>query len=110
MESGDKSPHSKESWNHVMLLHNLLVCLLPALAGAEPPEVLPRGHVFYAADFEAGDALKGWTGPAAPGEGYQGGHALVLERPARKAPATPAPRSRCRWPRCAATWCSSRPA
>ena len=65
-----------------MFIHGLIVCVLPTLLGAEQHPALPRGHVFFAADFEGCDALKGWTGPAVVGEGFQGGHALVLERPA----------------------------
>jgi hypothetical protein len=61
-----------------------MVCVLPALAGGQDREVLPRGHVFFATDFKASDALKGWSGPGVLGEGFQGGRALVLERPAEK--------------------------
>ena len=68
-----------------MVLHAVVACLLPTLIAAEPA-VFPRGHVFFAADFEGRDALKGWAGPGVLGEGFQGGHALVLERPAEKGP------------------------
>jgi hypothetical protein len=60
----------------------LAVCVLPSLSAAQQREVLPRGHVFFAADFEGGDALKGWTGAGVLDAGFQGGRALVLERPA----------------------------
>ena len=47
----------------------------------ESISVLPRGHVFFATDFEKKDALNGWVGPGVLGEGFAGGHALVLENP-----------------------------
>ena len=62
-----------------MFIQGLIICLLPALAGAQEHAVLPRGHVFFATDFEGGEALKGWSGPGVLSEGFQGGHALVLK-------------------------------
>jgi hypothetical protein len=60
----------------------LSVCLTAAsLCAAERP-VLPRGHVLFATDFEGRDALEGWSGQAKLEEGFQGGHALAVERPA----------------------------
>ena len=67
-----------------MFIHGLIVCVLPTLLAAQERAVLPRGHVFFATDFERSDALKGWVGPGVLGPGFQGGHALVLERPAEK--------------------------
>ncbi len=61
----------------------LATCLLSAPARAQSPEgpALPRGHVFYASDFEAADALKDWPGGATTlAPGYQGGHALCVQR------------------------------
>ena len=58
------------------------ICVLPALLGAQAPPVLPRGHVLFHADFAGQDALKGWSGPGRLEAGFQGGQALVLERPA----------------------------
>ena len=56
----------------------LAVLLSSTSLFAQGPPPFPRGHVFFAADFEARDALKGWSGPAVLGKGSQGGHALVL--------------------------------
>jgi hypothetical protein len=67
-----------------MFIQGLVICLLPTLFTAQEYADLPRGHVFFATDFEGGDALKGWSGPGVLGEGFQGGHALILERPAEK--------------------------
>ena len=67
-----------------MFMHRLLICVLPTLLGAQEHAVLPRGHVFFATDFENSDALKVWAGPAVLGAGFEGGHALVLERAAGK--------------------------
>ncbi len=69
-----------------MFIQGLIICLLSTLAGVQEHAVLPRGHVFFATDFEGSDALKGWSGAVVLGEGFQGGHALVLERPADKGP------------------------
>ena len=68
------------------LLFALTVAVLPAapLSAREHP-ILPRGHVFFATDFDGKDALKGWIGPGVLGDGFHGGHALLLERPAEKA-------------------------
>ena len=91
-----------------MVLHAVVACLLPTLIAAEPA-VFPRGHVFFAADFEGRDTLKGWVGPGVLGEGFQGGQALVLERPAEKGPGYAAGHDQvARWRRCVATSCSSR--
>jgi hypothetical protein len=68
-----------------MFIRGLVICLLPVLSGAQEHVVLPRGHVFFATDFEGGEALKGWSGGVL-GDGFQGGLALVLERPAEKGP------------------------
>jgi hypothetical protein len=65
-----------------MFVHGLIVCVLPAMLTAEERPVLPRGHVFFATDFESGDEMKPWTGLAVPGEGFRSPRALVLERPA----------------------------
>jgi len=70
----------------IMFIQGLIICLLPTLAGAQEHAVLPRGHVFFATDFEGGEALKGWSGPGVLDEGFHGGHALVVERPADKGP------------------------
>ena len=51
-------------------------------AGGGATSCSARGHVFFAADFESSDALKGWSGPGALAAGFSGGQALVLERPA----------------------------
>jgi hypothetical protein len=67
-----------------MFIHGLILCVLPTVLTAREPAVLPRGHVFFAADFEGGEALKGWTGSGVLGTGFHGGQALVLERPAEK--------------------------
>lgn len=48
---------------------------------AEPP-ALPRGHVFYATGFEGADALKGWSGKASLGPGFESSQSLCIERPA----------------------------
>jgi hypothetical protein len=60
----------------------LVVCALPTLSGAKEQPVWPRGHVFFTTDFEQSDALKGWAGLGVLDRGFQGGHALVLKRPA----------------------------
>ena len=78
----------------------VLIAAIPLLnglaAGAEAPSPLPRGHVFFQADFDAADALKGWTGagklePGASGQvlaiertagGVVGGTAVTLKLPA----------------------------
>lgn len=65
-----------------MFIHGLIVCVLPTLLGVQERAVLPRGHVFFAADFEGGDAIKGWSGPNVLGAGFHGGHAMGIERPA----------------------------
>jgi endoglucanase len=63
-----------------------LVALLLSLTGvatpswAEPAAPLPRGHLFFAADFEAGDALRVWSGSAGQIVSEQGGRALLVER------------------------------
>jgi hypothetical protein len=67
-----------------MIFHTLIVSLLPTVLSAPPGEALPRGHVFFAADFESADALQGWSGPGVLDAGFQGGRALLLERPAEK--------------------------
>jgi hypothetical protein len=67
-----------------MFIHGLIVCVLPTLLAVQDRATLPRGHVFFATDFEQSDPLKGWAGPGVLGAGFQGGHALVLERPAEK--------------------------
>ena len=69
-----------------MFMQVLMVCLLPAVVGGQDREIVPRGHVFFATDFEEGAALKDWSGPGVLGAGFQGGHALVLERSAEKGP------------------------
>ncbi len=69
-----------------MFIQGLIICLLSALVGGQDRAVLPRGHVFFATDFEGSDALKGWSGPSVLGEGFPCGHALVLERPAGNGP------------------------
>jgi hypothetical protein len=67
-----------------MFIHGLIVCVLPTLLAAQERAVPPHGHVFFATDFEQSDALKGWAGPGVLEAGFQGGHALLLERPAEK--------------------------
>ena len=47
-----------------MFIQGLIICLLSTLAGVQEHAVLPRGHVFFATDFEGSDAFKGWSGPA----------------------------------------------
>lgn len=75
---------AQQGATNTVFIQGLILCLLPALAGAQEHETLPRGHVFFATDFEGSEALKGWSGPGVLGEGFQGGHALILERPAEK--------------------------
>jgi hypothetical protein len=67
-----------------MFIQALVVCVLPVLVGGQDREVLPRGHVFFASDFENSDSLNDWAGPGVLGAGFQGGHALVMERPAEQ--------------------------
>jgi hypothetical protein len=67
-----------------MFMHGLIVCVLPTLLGAPQRAEWPRGHVFFASNFQGGDALKGWSGPGALDAGFQGGRALRLERPPEK--------------------------
>jgi endoglucanase len=40
---------------------------------------LPRGHIFFASDFEGSDAIQGWSGPGVLNQGSQGGHAMLLK-------------------------------
>jgi hypothetical protein len=47
----------------------LIVCLPTLLGRGQVREAWPRGHVFFATDFEGTDALNGWTGDAALGVG-----------------------------------------
>lgn len=67
------------------VLPAVVLCLLQVSASAQERPVLPRGHVFFAADFEGADALKAWSGKAALEPGFQGGHALCVARPAGSA-------------------------
>ena len=60
------------------------IYVLSVSASAAEPPPLPRGHVLFSADFEGQDALKGWSGPGRLEAGFQGGHALVLRRPAEQ--------------------------
>jgi hypothetical protein len=50
-------------------------------AADKPTPVLPRGHVFFQANFEGPDTLKPWGGGQLQ-PGYQGGQALAIERTA----------------------------
>jgi arabinogalactan endo-1,4-beta-galactosidase len=68
----------------IWILLSLIICLPTTLGRAQACEAWPRGHVFFATDFEASDALNGWTGDVALGVGYHGGRSLVFERPAEK--------------------------
>jgi hypothetical protein len=66
------------------LLLSLCLCLLPAALWAQTPEKPPlrRGQVVFETRFEGAAALKGWTGKAALEPGYEGGHALAIQRTA----------------------------
>ncbi|MCX7048088.1 MAG: cellulase family glycosylhydrolase [Candidatus Sumerlaeota bacterium] len=59
----------------LVFLLAMMMCI-PCLPGET---ALPRGHVFFQANFEGADALKQWTG-AQLQPGYQGGQALFVER------------------------------
>jgi len=67
-----------------LLFALVAVVLTVAPLWADERPILPRGHLFFATGFEGRDALKGWSGPGTLGDGFRGGHALVLERPAEK--------------------------
>ena len=64
------------------LLAGSILCVLPALAQGQESPTLPRGHVFFAGDFEGAEPLQGWSAGASVEAGFQGGHALCTERPA----------------------------
>ena len=69
---------------------------------------LPRGHVFFATDFEGGDALKRWSGPGWVPGSTAGMPSWWNVRRKKAAPMSLPPPS-CRSSRCAAMSCSSRP-
>jgi len=60
----------------------LAICTLCRPVYGQERPVLPRGYVLFATDFEGRGALEGWSGQAALGEGFEGGRALFVERPA----------------------------
>jgi hypothetical protein len=64
------------------LLPALVLCLVHVSSQAQERPVLPRGHEFFATDFEGADALKGWSGQARLESGFRGGQALCVTRPA----------------------------
>ena len=66
--------------NHLWLVLSVYLLSAPPCGEERPP--LPRGYVLFAADFEGRDALDGWSGQVALGEGCGGGKALFVERPA----------------------------
>ena len=51
----------------------------PAAAAAPGPRV---GDVVFQTDFEAPEALTGWSSPSQLGPGYQSARSLFVERPA----------------------------
>ncbi len=59
----------------------LIVACWPAPAWAQPAAPLPRGHVFFEADFERPDALQPWSAAAGKIVREGDGHALFVERP-----------------------------
>jgi hypothetical protein len=50
-----------------------------AAAAAQGPAGFPRGHVFFQADFEGTNALRGWTGPGRLETGYGSPQSLAVE-------------------------------
>jgi endoglucanase len=60
----------------------LSLCLLPKPGSCEVTPALPRGHVFFASDFEGADALQGWSGTPRLGPGRGSVRSLFFERPA----------------------------
>ena len=67
--------------DHRTLKVLLVISLWPSLAWAQPASSLPRGHVFFQADFESPDALQPWSGSAGKLVREKNGHALLVERP-----------------------------
>ncbi len=65
-----------------MLVGLTALGLWPAWTRGAEPSMLPRGQVLVASGFEGADALKGWSGPARLDAGFEGGHALCVDRPA----------------------------
>jgi len=59
-----------------------VLCLAPMAAGSQERPALPRGHVYFSTGFEGGDALKGWSGKASLGPGFESPQSLCVERPA----------------------------
>lgn len=65
----------------ITLLTTLLLAFNAIALSAQSAEALPRGHVFFQADFEQPDALQPWSGSATLVAGEQGGKALFIQRP-----------------------------
>ncbi len=67
--------------DHRTLKVLLVISLWPSLAWAQPESSLPRGHLFFQADFESPDALQPWTGSDGKLVREKNGQALLVERP-----------------------------
>lgn len=56
------------------------VSLFSTIASAEDKPPLSRGHAIFETGFEGASALKGWSGKTVLEPGYEGGHAMAVER------------------------------
>lgn len=65
---------------HPTMTAIMLAMLMAPPGRAQPAEPLPRGHVFYASDFESDAATAGWSGAIKLDAGHHSPRALRVEQ------------------------------